>query len=74
MIKSSIADIKQTGGRLGGAITAAKILEHFVGEASWAHLDIASLGMADGKASFMESGATGFGARALATLALQQAM
>src|SRR6185437_5697143 len=31
LIESSIADIKQTGGRYGGAITAAKILEHFVG-------------------------------------------
>lgn len=72
-IASSIADIKQTGGRLGGAIIAAKILEHFVGEASWAHLDIASMGMVDGKASFMATGATGFGARALATFVLQRA-
>lgn len=73
MIESSIADIKQTGGRLGGAIIAAKILEHFVGDASWAHLDIASMGMVDGKASFMETGASGFAARTLATFVLQQA-
>ncbi len=72
-IESSIADIKQTGGRLGGAITAAKILEHFVGDASWAHLDIASMEMIDGKTSFMGVGASGFGARALATLVLQRA-
>ena len=37
-IKSDIADIKQTGGRAAGSISAAKILEQFVGDAKWAHL------------------------------------
>lgn len=72
-IESSIADIKQTGGRAGGAIMAAKILEHFVGEAKWAHLDIAGMEFLEGKAAFMGPGASGFGARALATLILQRA-
>ncbi|HEU5375970.1 MAG TPA: leucyl aminopeptidase [Ktedonobacteraceae bacterium] len=72
-IESHIADIKQTGGRLGGAINAAKILEHFVGTAQWAHLDMASMVFVDGKSAFMGHGASGFGARALATLALQRA-
>lgn len=72
-IESHIADIKQTGGRLGGAISAAKILEHFVGDASWAHLDMAGLESADAKAGFMGQGASGFGARALASLVLQRA-
>ena len=36
-IKSDIADIKQTGGRGASAVTAAKILENFVGDAAWAH-------------------------------------
>jgi leucyl aminopeptidase len=73
LIESSIADIKQTGGRYGGAITAAKILEHFVGAASWAHLDIAGMEFNEGKQTFMEQGATAFGARALATLVLKRA-
>lgn len=73
LIESHIADIKQTGGRRGGAITAAKILEHFVGSASWAHLDIAGMEFIEGKHSFMEQGATAFGARALATLVLNWA-
>lgn len=73
LIESHIADIKQTGGRAGGAIIAAKILEHFVGEAQWAHLDIAGTEFAESKVSFMEHGASGFGARALAELVLMRA-
>lgn len=73
LIESSIADIKQTGGRYGGAITAAKILEHFVGSASWAHLDIAGMEITESKQSFIEPGATAFGARALAALVLKRA-
>jgi leucyl aminopeptidase len=72
-IKSHIADIKQTGGRYGGAINAAKILEHFIGEASWAHLDIAGTEFIEGKQAYMEPGATAFGARALAGLVLKRA-
>jgi leucyl aminopeptidase len=73
LIESHIADIRQTGGRYGGAITAAKILEHFVGEAQWAHLDIAGMEFAESKSSFMEHGASGFGARILAELVLKRA-
>ena len=40
-IKSSVADIKNAGSRMGGAITAAMFLEHFVGDVPWAHIDIA---------------------------------
>ncbi len=40
-IKSEVADIKNTGGRPGGAITAAAFLAEFVGDTPWAHLDIA---------------------------------
>jgi leucyl aminopeptidase len=49
MIKSEIADIKQTGGRWASSVTAAKILEHFVGNAKWAHLDIAGTSYIDKK-------------------------
>ena len=45
-IKSEVADIKNVGdGRWGGAITAAKFLEQFVGSTPWAHLDIAGPGV-----------------------------
>ncbi|HET8843682.1 MAG TPA: leucyl aminopeptidase, partial [Ktedonobacteraceae bacterium] len=70
MIESSIADVRQTGGRYGGAITAAKVLEHFVGETDWAHLDIAGLEFSESRRSFLDAGATGFGARLLATYVL----
>lgn len=73
LIESSIADVKQTGGRYGGAIIAAKILEHFVGSASWAHLDIAGMEFNEGKLPFVEIGAIAFGARALASLVLKRA-
>ena len=41
LIESDIADMKNTGGRFGGAITAALLLENFVEEIDWIHLDIA---------------------------------
>ncbi len=68
-IKSDIADIKQTGGRAAGSISAAKILEQFVGDAKWAHLDIAGTSYLDSKKSYQEKGATGVGVRTLAHLA-----
>jgi leucyl aminopeptidase len=40
-IKSNVADIKNSGGRGGGAITAARFLAHFVGDWPWAHIDMA---------------------------------
>jgi len=41
LIKSPVADLKNTGGRFGGSINAALFLQHFVGKVPWAHLDIA---------------------------------
>ncbi len=72
-IESKIADMRQTGGKYGGAINAAKVLEHFIGEADWAHLDIAGLEFAEGKHHFLQNGATGFGARTLAEFVLRRA-
>jgi leucyl aminopeptidase len=72
MIKSEIADIKQTGGRWASSVTAAKILEHFVGNAKWAHLDIAGTSYID-KKSYQEKGGTGVGVRTLTELALSLA-
>ena len=72
-IKSDIADIKQTGGRVASSVTAAKILENFVGDAKWAHLDIAGTSYNDSKKPYQEKGATGVGVRTLAELALRLA-
>ncbi len=73
-IKSDVADIKQTGGRSASSVTAAKILEHFVGDAKWAHLDIAGTDFVDTKKPYQENGATGFAVRTLAELALRRAL
>ena len=45
MIESKFADMKNTGGRWAGAITAAQLLQRFVNKTPWAHLDIAGTGM-----------------------------
>jgi leucyl aminopeptidase len=54
-LKSNFADMGNVGGRAGGAITAAKFLQRFTGQLSWAHLDIAGSGWKSGVAK----GATG---------------
>ena len=56
LIDSSVADIKNTGDRYGGAIAAAWFLAEFVGETPWVHLDIAGPGVRDGRS---RPGATG---------------
>jgi leucyl aminopeptidase len=63
--KSDIADIKNSGGRYGGAITAALFLQEFAGETPWAHIDIAGPFMADKTRGVLVKGATGFGVRTL---------
>ena len=62
-IESDVADIKNAGGRAGGAITAALFLEHFVSETPWAHIDIAGPAFADKGTDWNPKGATGFGVR-----------
>ncbi|MDX2100779.1 MAG: leucyl aminopeptidase, partial [Leptolyngbyaceae cyanobacterium bins.59] len=64
-LKSPIADMKNTGPRAGGAITAALFLKQFVKETSWAHLDIAGPVWADKESGYNNVGATGFGVRTL---------
>lgn len=68
-IDSTIADIKNTGERWGGAITAALFLKEFAGEGEWAHLDIAGPARAGKAAHYIPKGATGFGVRTLVALA-----
>lgn len=67
--KSDIADIKNSGGRYGGAITAALFLQEFVGSTPWVHMDIAGPFMTDKTKGLLVKGATGFGVRTLIKLA-----
>ncbi len=65
-IKSKVADIKNTGdARWGGAITAAKFLECFVGNAPWVHIDIAGPAFAESSKPHRDAGATGVMLRTL---------
>jgi leucyl aminopeptidase len=65
LIKSSVADMKNIGGSHGGAITAALILQEFVGNTPWAHLDIAGPAFAESDNALCPKGGTGFGVRTL---------
>ena len=70
MIKSDVADMKNTGGsRYGGAISAAKLLEEFVGAVPWVHLDIAGPSWAEKENATREAGGTGCFVRTLVELA-----
>jgi leucyl aminopeptidase len=63
LIRSEWADMKNTGGRWGGAITAAVFLKEFVDCPSWAHLDIAGTAYAESETPREARGATGAGVR-----------
>ena len=69
-IKSNVGEIKNTGGRQAGSITAAKFLEHFVAETPWVHLDIAGVDMASEAKGWITKGASGQAVRALINLAI----
>ena len=70
MIKSEVADIKNTGGsRSAGAISAAKFLEEFVGDVPWVHLDIAGPAFAEHENASRDAGGTGCFVRTLVELA-----
>jgi leucyl aminopeptidase len=64
-IDSKFADVKNTGGRDGGAITAAQFIQRFVDKTPWAHLDIAGTGMGSPQTDTNKSWASGFGVRLL---------
>jgi leucyl aminopeptidase len=65
LMKSDIADMKNTGSRSGGAITAALFLKQFVKETPWAHLDVAGPVWTEKEAGVNNKGATGFPVRTL---------
>jgi leucyl aminopeptidase len=73
MIKSDIADVKNSGGRVAGSITAAMFLKAFAGNVPWAHLDIAGTAWFEDEKPYLAKGATGFGARLMAHYVLNQA-
>lgn len=72
-IKSDIADIKNTGGRPAGTITAAMFLREFVGSIPWAHLDIAGTAWANESSAYQPKGPTGVGVRLFTEWVLRQA-
>lgn len=69
-IRSEVADIKNVGdGRWGGAITAAKFLEEFVGGKPWVHLDIAGPAFLESSKPWLDAGGSGYGVRTLVEVA-----
>ena len=72
-IKSDVADIKNTGGRGAGSITAAKFLEAFAGDTPWIHLDIAGVMNITSTNGEWVKGMSGTPLRTLVQLALNRA-
>jgi leucyl aminopeptidase len=70
MIDSKFADMKNTGGRDGGSITAAQFLQRFVDKTPWAHLDIAGTGFAAPQSDISAGWASGWGVRLLDRLVM----
>ena len=73
LIDSKVADIKNTGKRYGGAITAAWFLAEFVGDTPWVHLDIAGPAFTDAATDLGPAGGTGVPVRALVRFLLDRA-
>lgn len=67
-IDSTVADIKNTGGKSAGTITAACYLQEFVGDVPWAHLDIAGTAWEYTEKSYVPKGPSGIGTRTLVNL------
>jgi leucyl aminopeptidase len=69
-LRSEIADIVNSAGRPGGAITGAAFLQRFAGDGPWAHLDIAGTAWAESKHPYQPKGATGVALRTLIDLGM----
>lgn len=67
-LKSDVADLKNTGGRQAGSITAALFLQEFVGETPWAHCDIAGTAYLSKERHYKPKNATGVGVRLMVDL------
>lgn len=68
LIRSNVADMKNTGGRGPGSITAACILAEFAEDVAWAHMDVAGTTYTDREKGYMVKGATGVPVRTLVDL------
>ncbi len=73
LIRSDVADMKNSGGRQAGSITAAMLLREFAEDADWVHLDIAGTSTASNARGHLVKGATGVPTRTLAQLAMNLA-
>jgi leucyl aminopeptidase len=71
--KSDVADIKNSGGRYGGAITAAQFLAEFVADTPWVHLDIGGTFLSDKERGCLVKGATGVTVRTVVNFVLSLA-
>jgi leucyl aminopeptidase len=71
LIKSDVADMKNSGGRPAGSITAAMLLREFAEDTPWAHLDIAGVDTYDSEKGARVKGASGIPVRTLVELVLQ---
>ena len=71
--KSEVADIKNIGGKYGGAITAAQFIAEFAGDTPWVHLDIAGTSLSEKERTYRVKGATGVPVRTLVNLTLSLA-
>jgi leucyl aminopeptidase len=65
LIDSKIADVKNTGGRSAGSVTAAQFLQRFVNKTPWAHLDIAGTALGSPQTDINKSWSAGWGVRLL---------
>jgi leucyl aminopeptidase len=65
LIDSKVADMKNTGGRHGGSITAAQFLQRFVKDTPWAHIDVAGVAMCSPSSDINPSWGSGWGVRLL---------
>jgi len=72
-MKSKIADLKNVGGKWGGACTAAAFLRNFAGKCKWAHIDMAGVDMFEGGKAGQAPGSSGFGVRLLSSFVLNTA-
>jgi leucyl aminopeptidase len=64
-LRSDVADLRNTGPRPGGAITAGLFIREFAGDTPWVHLDIAGVAFTDKELPYAAKGGVGFGARTL---------
>jgi len=72
-LKSEVADLKNTGARWGGSISAAWFLKEFTGDTPWTHLDIAGPSSSTKERGYVGKGGTGVGLRTLVELVRQRA-